>query len=164
MRKVIYFAALITSLFVFVSCTPMNQSKNPTSINDDDVNRVASQLYCPICQNIPLDVCPSQACADWRELIRNMIKEGKSDDEIKTYFSEQYGWNVLSMPPRIGFNWLIYIIPPVIMAAGIIYVFMTLKKRVPVNKGKALNLDQLTLSDEVLSTIDRDLKDVDHNG
>jgi len=164
MRKLIYFAALITFFFVFVSCTSMNQSKSLTSINDDDVNRVASQLYCPICQNIPLDVCPSQACADWRELIRKMIEEGKSNNEIKTYFSEQYGWNVLSMPPRIGFNWLIYIIPPVIMVAGVIYVLITLKKHVPVNKGKTLNFDQIALSDDVLSTIDRDLKDIDQNG
>ena len=39
-------------------------------VTDDDVNQVARELYCPICENTPLDVCETQACEDWRQLIR----------------------------------------------------------------------------------------------
>ncbi len=35
------------------------QGQPPT---DDEVNRIAKQLYCPVCENTPLDVCPTQAC------------------------------------------------------------------------------------------------------
>ena len=28
---------------------------------DDEVNAVAKQLFCPVCENTPLDVCPTQA-------------------------------------------------------------------------------------------------------
>jgi cytochrome c-type biogenesis protein CcmH/NrfF len=30
------------------------QGSDPT---DDEVNAIASQLYCPVCENIPLDAC-----------------------------------------------------------------------------------------------------------
>ena len=39
-------------------------------ITDDEVNAVAKDVYCPVCESTPLDVCPTAACADWRELIR----------------------------------------------------------------------------------------------
>ena len=46
------------------------QDDSPT---DDEVNAVASQLYCPVCENIPLDVCPTQACEQWRATIREKL-------------------------------------------------------------------------------------------
>ncbi len=90
---------------------------------DDEVNAIAKQLYCPVCENTPLDVCPTQACAQWRDLIRQMLAEGKSEQEIKDYFVVNYGARVLSEPPRQGLNWLAYIVPPVIIAVGAFILF-----------------------------------------
>jgi len=91
--------------------------------SDDDVNAVARELYCPVCENIPLDVCPTTACAQWRELIRQMLAQGKSKEEIKQYFVAQYGDRVLAEPPRTGLNWLAYGLPPVIFLVGVYLVY-----------------------------------------
>ena len=96
------------------------QTANPS---DDDVNRIAKQLYCPVCENIPLDVCPTQACEQWRETIRMKLAEGWSDEKIKQYFVDQYGARVLATPPAAGFNWLVYILPPVAILAGAFILF-----------------------------------------
>jgi cytochrome c-type biogenesis protein CcmH len=93
-------------------------AQQPTP-SDDDVNRVARQMYCPVCENIPLDVCPTQACAQWRELIRLKLSEGMTDEEIRQYFAEQYGDRVLDVPPARGLNWLVYVLPPVFIAGGV---------------------------------------------
>jgi len=55
-------------LTIALSILPITvvSAQKPTP-SDDEVNAIARQLFCPICQNIPLDVCPTQACADWRE-------------------------------------------------------------------------------------------------
>jgi cytochrome c-type biogenesis protein CcmH len=90
----------------------------PPTPSDNDVNQVASQLYCPVCENVPLDVCPTQACAQWRELIREKLAAGWSDDQIKQYFVAQYGDRVLATPPAHGLNWLVYFLPPVAILAG----------------------------------------------
>ncbi len=83
-------------------------------ITDDEVNDVAKDVYCPVCESTPLDVCPTQACADWRELIRTKLGEGQSRDEILNYFARQYGDGVLSNPPRRGINLVILWILPVL--------------------------------------------------
>jgi cytochrome c-type biogenesis protein CcmH len=99
------------------------QGPEPQGPTDDEVNVIAKQLYCPVCENIPLDVCPTQACAQWRELIREKLTEGWSEDEIKTYFVAQYGDRVLAQPPASGLNWLVYIIPPLAIIGGIYILY-----------------------------------------
>ena len=99
------------------------QETPPNAPSDDEVNAVAKQLYCPVCENIPLDVCPTQACAQWRDLIREKLSQGWSEDQIKTYFVEQYGDRVLAAPPARGLNWLVYIIPPIAILAGAFILF-----------------------------------------
>ncbi len=69
-------------------------AQQPTP-SDDQVNAIARQLYCPVCENTPLDVCPTTACHQWRELIRQMLGEGKTPEEIKQYFVDYYGARVL---------------------------------------------------------------------
>lgn len=96
--------------------------------SDNDVNAVAKQMYCPVCENIPLDVCPTQACAQWRELIRQKLGEGWSEQQIKDYFVAQYGDRVLAEPPRTGLNWLVYVLPAVFFIGGVTIVVWVLRK------------------------------------
>lgn len=106
----------------------------PTNITDDQVNAVAKQLYCPVCENIPLDVCPTQACIQWRDLIRQKLSQGWTADQIKQYFVNQYGDRVLATPPARGLNWLVYVIPPIAILAGAFILYQALrawKKPVP---------------------------------
>lgn len=106
-------------LALLVSGVVLAQDPTPVTVTDDQVNAVAKQLYCPVCENIPLDVCPTQACAQWRDLIRQKLSEGWSADQIKVYFADQYGERVLATPrPSTGFNWLLIPVPVVAFLAG----------------------------------------------
>ncbi len=102
-------------------------AQQPTP-SDNDVNKVAKQLYCPVCENIPLDVCPTQACAEWRELIRQKLAAGWTDQQIRDYFAVQYGDRVLSEPPQRGLNWLVYFLPPLFFLGGALLVYSVLRK------------------------------------
>jgi len=117
--------ALVLILLVMVGIRVV-AAQAPTP-SDDDVNAVARELYCPVCENIPLDVCPTTACSQWRELIRQMLAQGKSKEQIKQYFVAQYGDRVLAEPPRSGLNWLVYGLPPVIFLGGVYLVYRGLR-------------------------------------
>src|SRR5215208_7481846 len=104
-------SALITNLPVLA------QGPTPT---DDEVNRIAKQLYCPVCESTPLDVCPTEACRQWREWIRTMLSEGKTDAEIKQYFVEHYGARVLAEPPN---RLVTYLVPAVAILLGALLLF-----------------------------------------
>jgi cytochrome c-type biogenesis protein CcmH len=83
-------------------------------ITDDEVNEVAKDLYCPVCESTPLDVCPTQACADWRELIRTKLSAGESRQDVLDYFARQYGDGVLANPPRRGVSLIVLWLLPVV--------------------------------------------------
>ena len=126
MKKFLYTLAFIFMLGILFTGAALAQDNLPT---DDEVNAVAHQLYCPVCQNTPLDVCPTDACKDWREQIRGMLAEGKTEDQILQYFSDQFGDRVLAAPPlTTKFNWIIYLLPPAIILAGAIILFRSLKE------------------------------------
>ncbi|WP_420641371.1 cytochrome c-type biogenesis protein [Candidatus Leptofilum sp.] len=89
-----------------------------TVVTDDEVNEVAKDLFCPVCESTPLDVCPTQACADWRELIREQLAAGQSPQEVQAYFARQYGDGVLANPPKQGFNLILWLSPVVAVILG----------------------------------------------
>jgi cytochrome c-type biogenesis protein CcmH len=121
MIKKSLFAGILALLFGLL-VVGLVSAQQPTP-SDDQVNAIARQLYCPVCENIPLDVCPTTACAQWRELIRQKLVEGKTEQQIKDYFVEQYGARVLGTPPAKGINWLVYVVPPVAILAGVYILY-----------------------------------------
>ena len=125
--KKVFLILLIVFVAGWLARSASAQSEPPRPPTDDEVNAVAKQLYCPVCENIPLDVCPTQACAEWRELIRLKLSEGWSSNQIKDYFSEQYGDRVLAQPPARGLNWLVYILPPLAILAGVYIIYRAFK-------------------------------------
>jgi cytochrome c-type biogenesis protein CcmH len=158
MKRPIWISILILVLSALTVATVTAQGSTPT---DDQVNAIAKGLYCPVCENTPLDVCPTQACKEWREEIRGMLADGKSEAEIKQHFVDYYGARVLSEPPRTGFNWLIYVVPPVIIVAGVFVLFRALKAWSQTSKTEAV-LDQEDAlppsDDEYVARMEAELK------
>jgi len=151
----------ITILMLFLSAglltLPVSAQEQPPT--DDEVNAIASQLYCPVCENTPLDVCPTEACRQWRALIRQQLIEGKSEAEIKQYFVENYGARVLAEPPRTGLNWLVYVLPPAIILLGAFILIRTLRSwtrpsKPPAEHGPANSGTQ----DEYIRQLEEELK------
>jgi cytochrome c-type biogenesis protein CcmH len=56
------------------------------------------------------------------------IDQGKSDEEIVSYFIEKYGSTVLSAPPASGFNLTAWIMPFVALAIGMLVAIYFLRK------------------------------------
>lgn len=106
---------VLASLLLAGVGTVQAQDEQPT---DDQVNTVAKGLYCPVCENVPLDVCPTPACKQWRDTIRDQLAQGWTKGQIEQFFVDQYGDRVLGTPPATGLNWLVYLLPPLVFVAG----------------------------------------------
>lgn len=117
----------VITLVLISSGSAVAQEDEPRPISDDEVNAIAKQLYCPVCEDVPLDSCPTLACIQWRELIRDLLAEGWSEAEIKNYLIDEYGDMVVAVPPPRGFNWLFYVIPPVAILTGSLIFIQSLK-------------------------------------
>ena len=119
-------AAILIGLLLTLLVVGAVQAQS--TVTDDEVNSVASGLYCPVCESTPLDVCPTQACRDWRQVIRDQLASGRTEQEIHDYFALQYGDQVLAEPPARGFSLAVWLLPALAIPVGAIVFGRYLKK------------------------------------
>ena len=67
-------------------------------VSDTEVIGVAQRMYCPVCENIPLDECQTGACLEWKEEIRAQLGAGRSEQEIISSFVARFGDHVVGVP------------------------------------------------------------------
>jgi len=152
-------AALGFAVLLIGTAAAQDQSPTPPAITDDQVNAIARQMYCPVCENTPLDVCPTQACAEWRELIRDELAQGWSEQQIKDYFVQRFGARVLATPPATGLNWLVYLIPPIAFLAGAVLLYRAFQSfRKPAPEPSAEAEPQSASDDPYIERIEEELR------
>lgn len=136
-------------------------------VTDDEVNAVARNLYCPVCENTPLDVCPTQACQDWRDEIRAQLAAGKSEEEIQQYFVQRYGPRVLAEPPREGFNQIVWLLPIVGVVVGAILFGVYLRNLRKESDDRTIEIEQSAApvpppaadEDEYISRVEKEVRE-----
>jgi len=158
MKRFLWVMLFAVALLMGLDGSVLAQQPTPS---DDDVNAIASQLFCPVCENTPLDACPTQACAQWRDEIRLRLAQGWNEEQIQDYFVENYGIRVLAEPPRQGLNWLVYIVPPAAFIAGAFVLFWAFRSWQKLSKQMAeertVDIDQEE-SDPYLDQLEEELK------
>jgi cytochrome c-type biogenesis protein CcmH len=151
-----YAILMITAtLILFTLATVSAQGPTPT---DDEVNKIAKQLYCPVCENTPLDVCPTEACRQWREQIRQMLSEGKTEEEIINYFAVTYGERAAGDPRN---KLQAYLVPTVVILLGALLLVSALRMwSRPVATAPASPKDEAKLArqDEYIARVEEELK------
>jgi cytochrome c-type biogenesis protein CcmH len=125
LNGILFLTAVLLAGVIALQPSPVRAQ---SEVSDDEVNAIAKQLYCPICENTPLDVCPTQACKDWRELIRQQLSQGQTEEQIIDYFVANYGPQVLAEPPAKGFSTLVWILPVVALIGGGIALWRLLRQ------------------------------------
>ena len=130
-------------------------------VTADDINAVAKQMYCPVCENIPLDVCPTEACQQWREEIGTELAAGKTAEEIKSAFVARYGDRVVGTPEDPTLRALSLITPPVvaivaIMIAGWV-VFRWRRNRQSANQIVIPSVSTAISDDDYRARLEQDL-------
>lgn len=91
---------------------------------EDKVRAIASELRCVVCQNLSVADSPSELAKEMRNLVRELVEQGKGREEILAYFVSRYGEFVLLSPTKRGFNLLVWVLPflALIVGAGGVYL------------------------------------------
>jgi len=121
-RLIILFALLALPVLALQAQDGGDVPIPPETVTDDQVNDIASQLYCPVCENIPLDTCGTTACDDWRYEIRLQLEQGYSEDAIITDFVNRFGDRVVGTPQDPVLRALSLVTPVVAVILGILGV------------------------------------------
>ncbi len=150
---------LILAILGVVTLPVLAQTPTP-----NEIDAVAKQLWCPLCNGVRLDNCELKACEQMREVIAEKLVAGESTDQIKTYFVQQYGDVVLGEPPRQGFNLIVWLFPIVAVVAGLgwlAYLVVTWRTRqraaLPVTPTSAAPAAE----DDYVKQVEQELKQLD---
>ena len=150
------FSPFILALVTMVLLNP-TFAKDAVPLADDPVTEqrlivISEEMRCLVCQNESLAGSRSDLANDLRREIRILIKEGRTDEQIRSFMVERYGDFVLYRPPVKPITWLLWIGPFVILLGGIVGLIIYLRRR---NQG----MPSTTLSAEDNRRIDALLKD-----
>ena len=86
-------------------------------------------LICPVCPSETIHASQVEVSKQMRDLIRTLLSEGMSDEEILDFFVSRYGEDILAEPSRDGFTNIVWIIPPIILPTIFILLIIFLYKR-----------------------------------
>lgn len=109
---------LLAALLALSVLAPLAGAVAPrTTLND-----VEDEVMCPTC-GTPLNLATDAPLAnDERALIRRLIAQGYTKDEIKHRLVQEFGPNVLALPRARGFDLSAYLVPVVLGAAGLLAI------------------------------------------
>jgi cytochrome c-type biogenesis protein CcmH len=98
---------------------------------------LSQQLRCLVCQNQSIDDSDADLARDLRQLVRERLVAGDSDDEIIAFLTARYGDFVLLKPPVKPATWGLWFGPLalLLLAGGGIAVY--LRRRGPSDTGGA---------------------------
>ena len=89
---------------------------------------VEDEVMCTVCGTL-LELSEAPQAERQRALIRRLIDEGKTKDEIKDALVAEYGSEVLATPSGSGFDLIAWLVPGIGIAAGIGAIAFVLVRR-----------------------------------
>lgn len=136
-RRFLFCVMLMSLMAVVFTLTLVNSSvhaqespdETVTEITDDQVNGIAKKLYCPVCENITLDTCPTAACEDWRYEIRLQLEAGLNEQQIIEDFVRRFGDRVVGTPVDPFLHALSVFTPWVLIALCLVAAAQILAKK-----------------------------------
>ena len=87
------------------------------------------ELRCPKCQNQNLAGSDAPIAQDLKQKTYDMVKEGRSDGEIRAYMQERYGDFITYKPPIRPSTWVLWFFPPLLLITLIAGWFWQSKRR-----------------------------------
>jgi cytochrome c-type biogenesis protein CcmH len=93
------------------------------------VEQVASELRCLVCQNQTIADSHAELAVDLKNQVRDMLREGKSNDDVVNYMVARYGDFVRYKPPVNPATWFLWFGPGILIVGGLLVLFVTLRKR-----------------------------------
>jgi cytochrome c-type biogenesis protein CcmH len=114
-----------------------------TPLTGDDLTRktqdIAASLRCPVCQGLAIADSPSEMATNMKGQVRELLARGYTQEQIFSYFERSYGQFVLLKPKFQGVNTLVWVLPVLALALGVIIVFAKIRnlEKVPEPKTAA---------------------------
>ena len=92
------------------------------------VQKLGKQLRCAVCQGVSIADSPASMARAQLDKVRELVGEGRSDDEIYDYFVDRYGEWALMEPRKSGVTLGLWLFPILLLVSGLIIIVSSARK------------------------------------
>lgn len=131
-----WFAAFFAGLALLFSTAALAQATDPVAppqfTDRAEARRfhaLTEELRCVKCQNQSLADSHASIAQDLRVEVLELMRQGRSDEEIKHYLVARYGEFVLYRPRVEPGTWLLWFGPAALLLAGGVLVAVIVRRR-----------------------------------
>jgi len=91
---------------------------------------LSRELRCMVCQNQSIDDSEAPLARDLRLLVRERIAAGDTDAQVIDFLVSRYGEFVLLKPRLNSHTWVLWLLPPLVLAGGGAALWMSNRRRI----------------------------------
>jgi cytochrome c-type biogenesis protein CcmH len=153
---------LVVILLVIATLMQVSRSRaqDAVPVTFDDVNAVAALMYCPECENIPLDKCFTSVCIQWKREIAAQLGEGSTPQQIVDDFVQRFGDQVVGVPHDPTLRALSLVVPLVLaVLAGGVGLWTIFRLRARPTEVSTTTRPDFSKRDPYRALLERDLDD-----
>ena len=125
-KNSLLYSCLLVLLCV-AALTSAAYAQSPDPELEKEAQAIDRMIMCPVCPAETIDQAQVEISFQMRAVIREMLAEGRSREEILDYFVDRYGPDILAAPPKTGANLLAWILPIVGIVAGLGGLFLVIR-------------------------------------
>ena len=118
---------LLTAVLALLIALSITSCVAETPTLEERAQTIDQRLMCPVCPAETIDQSQADVAIQMRDLVREKLRVGESEEEIFDFFVERYDKGVLAEPPAEGFNILVWVIPPLALLLGLALVWVGFK-------------------------------------
>ena len=116
---IIFFSILSVNILISVEPDEILQNQK----QEIRARNISKNIRCMVCQNQSIDESNASLARDLRILIRNKIKEGKSNAEIYKFLTDRYGDFILLKPALKYETIALWFLPFLFLILGIFVIY-----------------------------------------
>jgi len=103
-------------------------------------HQLNGELRCPKCQNQSLGDSNSPIATDLRREVFRLLKEGKTDRQIKDFLVARYGEYILYRPELSSHTLMLWLAPLLLLLIGVVVVLVLIMRRRSLVQSTTLNV------------------------
>ena len=143
-------------LFLFIilltGLAPASGAVSQDDALEQRVQHISEELRCLVCQNQSLADSHADLAIDLKNQVREKLKQGASEKDVIAFMTERYGDFVLYRPPLKATTLLLWFGPGLLLVAGLIALFMRLRRRAMAAVEPALSAEDRTRAAALLES------------
>ncbi len=122
------------------------------------VQALGKELRCPMCQGLSIADSNSSAARAQMDKVRELVAAGKTDQEIRDFFTSRYGEWALLDPPASGMNVLVWMLPLALLVGGGFAIARTMRRPLPPGAAPEPTVDRPTSEDPYLEAVRAEMR------